>query len=55
MTLLFLILGIVNADAINLSIIQTFLNVLIPGFIGGLLAMRGGGKKRERPELPVAA
>ncbi len=55
MTLLALILGIVNADAINLSIIQTFLNVLIPGFIGGLLAMRGGGKKRRRPELPVAA
>jgi len=53
MTLLALILGIVNADAINLSIIQTFLNVLIPGLIGGLLAMRGRGKKRRRPELPV--
>jgi len=53
MTLLFLILGIANADAINLSIIQTFLNVLIPGFIGGLLTMRGRGK-REQPESPVA-
>jgi len=54
MTLLAIILGIVNADAINLSIIQTFLNVLIPGLIGGLLTMRGKGK-RKRPELPVAA
>jgi len=53
MTLLFLILNIAKADAINLSIIQTFLNVLIPGFIGGLLTMRGRGK-RERPELSVA-
>lgn len=54
MTLLALILGIANADAINLSIIQTFLNVLIPGFIGGLLTMRGKGK-RKQPELQVAA
>ncbi|MBK5113735.1 MAG: flippase-like domain-containing protein [Candidatus Heimdallarchaeota archaeon] len=55
MTLLGLILGIMNADAINLSLIQTFLNVLIPGLIGGLLAMRVGIRKRDRPELPVAA
>jgi hypothetical protein len=53
MSMLWLILGIANADAINLSLVQTFLNVLIPGFIGGLLAMRGG-EKRKRPKLPTA-
>ncbi|MHA1122406.1 MAG: lysylphosphatidylglycerol synthase transmembrane domain-containing protein [Candidatus Heimdallarchaeota archaeon] len=52
MTMLGLILGVVNADAINLSIIQTFLNVLIPGFIGGLLTLRSGQKK-EPPKSPV--
>ena len=53
MTLLFLILNIAKADAINLSIIQTFLNVLIPGLIGGLLTLRGKGK-REQPKSSIA-
>ncbi|NHJ32766.1 MAG: flippase-like domain-containing protein [Asgard group archaeon] len=52
MTMLWLILGIVNADAINLSIIQTFINVLIPGFIGGFLTLRSG-KKKELPKSPA--
>ncbi len=54
MTLLWLILGIINADAINLSIIQTFLNVLIPGFIGGFLTMRTREKKDPPKSLVVS-
>jgi uncharacterized protein (TIRG00374 family) len=54
MSMLWLILGIVNADAINLSVIQTFLNVLIPGIIGGLLVLRSG-KKKDPPKTPAVA
>lgn len=39
MFLLELLLAISNAHALNLSVIQTFFNVIIPGVIGGLLAI----------------
>ncbi len=39
-TLLFLILEIGDVPAISLSMIQTFLNVIIPGLIGGILILR---------------
>ncbi|NPE08160.1 MAG: flippase-like domain-containing protein [Asgard group archaeon] len=54
MSMLWLILGIANAEALNLSIIQTFLNVLIPGLIGGFLTLRRGDRK-DQPKSPTIA
>ncbi|MBD3189773.1 MAG: flippase-like domain-containing protein [Candidatus Heimdallarchaeota archaeon] len=39
MSLLYLILGIELDHALMLSIIQTFFNMIIPGFVGGLLSI----------------
>jgi len=53
-TLLYLILGIKEAPAISLSMIQTFLNVIIPGLIGGLLTLRTK-KTKDQPEAKLIA
>ncbi|MGC9779363.1 MAG: flippase-like domain-containing protein [Candidatus Heimdallarchaeota archaeon] len=53
-TLLHLILGISDAHAISLSMIQTFLNVMIPGLIGGILILRSRSSKDDLKPKQIA-